>query len=400
MAVNISGQLPEKVEMLELLLRDGMQHLDKVIPTDTKVWFADQMVRAGSKRIEVGNFGHPRFLPQSRDVEQVLQRVSELRSVKENKPLLKVYAMNVPAFRRVAECAQKGFPPSMATFTMSTEDLHGRRNSGMTREEYFEVIPELVKIAKENGFIINHAIACVYGSPIAGPVPIENTIEIIQRALDLGIRHFTPCDTTGESNPRRSYEYMSAMVDKFSKYEPDIEFRIAHFHEGRGMSLANTFAAIAGGARVIETSIGLGGGQPAFIVDGVPGLGSGPTYDNSMEKGNCSTEDCLVMLDEMGIDTGIDVDKVLQLGRVYEWVVGRSLLPWCTKSGRPIKYPTEWNISADNLSFIPPYGQWNQVYWAHPAVYKPASASLIEKEFKGRKLRWDPWEEKVRQVKE
>lgn len=396
----IEGQLPEKVEILELLLRDGMQHLEKVIPTDTKVWYADQFVRAGFKRIEICNFGHPRFLPQSRDAEDVLRRVLELRSVKENKPLTKVYALNEAAWRRVAECAQKGYPPSMGAFTISTEDLHGRRNANMTREEYFEIIPTLVKIAKENGVTINMAIACVYGSPIAGPVPIENTIELINRGLDLGIRHFTPCDTTGESNPVRSFEYMSRLVDEFGKYEPEIEFRIAHFHEGRGMAIANTFAAILAGARIVETSLGLGGGQPAFVVDGVAGVGSGPCYDNSMEKGNCSTEDALVMLDESGIATGIDIDKVLQLGRVYEWVVGRTLLPWCTKGGRPIKQPVEWSIPSDDLSYWPPFGGWNQVFWAHPGQYKPASASFIEKQFKGRKLRWDPWEEKVKKVGE
>lgn len=399
MVWNMAAQLPKKVEMLELLLRDGMQHLPNVVPTDAKVWFADQFVRAGYKRIEVTNFGHPRFLPQSRDAEDVLKRVSELPSVKQNKPHLKCYGMTKRAFERAAECAQKGFPPHSLAFTISTEDLHCRRNSSRTREEYLKEIPEFVKIAKANNFEINMALACVYGSPIAGPVPVDNTIELIQRGLDMGIRKFTPCDTTGESNPLRAYEYMSALVDKFGKYDNEAEFRIAHFHEGHGMSIANTFAAILAGARVIETSLGLGGGQPSFIVDGVPGVGSGPYYDNSMEKGNCSTEDCLVTLDECGIDTGINIDKVLQLGRVYEWVLGRTLLPWSTKSGRPIKQPVEWNISESSLDHVPPYGP-PQIFWADPGKYKPASAAYIAKQFEGRELRWDPWEEQVKKVKE
>jgi len=395
---DMKGQLPEKVQMLELLLRDGLQHAPTVIPTETKLWFADQCAQAGYKMIEVTNFGHPRLLPQSRDAEEILRRISELDSVKKNQVHLKCYAMTKRAFERAADCAQKGYPPSSATFTISTEDLHGRRNAGRTREEYFEDIPEFVHIAKENGFEINMAIACVYGSPCAGPVPIENTIELMERGLDLGIKKFTPCDTTGESNPLRAYEYMATMVDRFGKYE-DVEFRIAHFHEGRGMSIANTLAAILGGARIIEASLGLGGGQPSFIVDGVPGLGSGPYYDNSMEKGNCSTEDVLVMLDEMGIETGIDIDKMLQLGRVLEWVMGRTLHPWSTKAGRPIKQPVEWNIPERSLEYIPPYGP-PEVYWADPSRYKPASASFIAKEFEGRKLRWDPWEDIVKGVKE
>ncbi len=399
MTWDMRAQLPEKVQMLELLLRDGLQHAPRVIPTEAKLWFADQIIQAGYKLIEVTNFGHPKLLPQSRDAEDILRRVSELPSVKQGGIHLKCYGMTKRAFERAAKCAQDGYPPHALAFTISTEDLHGRRNSGRTREEYFDDIPEFVRIAKENGFDINMAIACVYGSPCAGPVPIENTIELMERGLDLGIRRFTPCDTTGESNPLRSYEHMAALVDKFGKYDDEIKFRVAHFHEGHGMSIANTFAAILGGARIVEASLGLGGGQPAFIVDGVPGLGSGPYYDNSMEKGNCSTEDVLVTLDEMGIDTGIDIDKMLELGRVLEWVHGRTLPPWSTKSGRPIKQPVEWNIPEKSLQYVPPYGP-PEIFWADPCRYKPASAEFIAKEFEGRKLRWDPWEDKVKGVKE
>jgi len=398
MAWDMRSQLPETVHMLELLLRDGLQHAPKVIPTETKLWFADQIIQAGYKLIEVANFGHPKLLPQSRDAEDILRRVSELPSVKQGGVHLKCYGMTKKAFERAAQCAQDGYPPHSLAFTISTEDLHGRRNSGRTREEYFDDIPEFVRIAKENGFDINMAIACVYGSPCAGPVPIENTIELMERGLDLGIKRFTPCDTTGESNPLRSYEYMATLVDKFGKYD-DIVFRIAHFHEGRGMSIANTMAAVLGGARVIEASLGLGGGQPSFIVDGVPGVGSGPYYDNSMEKGNCSTEDVLVTLDECDIETGIDIDRMLQLGRVLEWVHGRTLPPWSTKAGRPIKQPVEWNIPERNLESIPPYGP-PEIFFADPSKYKLASAEFIAKEFKGRKLRWDPWEDKVKGVKE
>ena len=399
MKFDMKGILPEKVQMLELLLRDGSQHSPMVIPVETKLWFADQFIRAGYRMIEVTNFAHPRFMPQHRDAEDILKRVSELESVKKNNVHLKCYGMTRRAFERAAECAQKGYPPHSVAFTISTEDLHGRRNSGRTREEYFEEIPDFVRIAKENGFEIDMAMACVYGSPCAGPVPVENTIELMERALDLGIRRFTPCDTTGESNPLRAYEYMSALVDNFGKYDDETAFRVAHFHDARGMALPNYVASILGGARIIEASLGQCGGQPACVVDGVPGVGTGPLYTNSDIVGNASTEDVVVMLDEMGIDVGLDIDRVLQLGRVLEWVLGQSLRPYCTKSGRPIKQPVEWNIPERNLAYIPPYGP-PEVYWADPSRYKPASASFIAKEFEGRKLRWDPWEDKVKGVKE
>jgi hydroxymethylglutaryl-CoA lyase len=392
---NMRGQLPKKVQMLELLPRDGLQHATKVIPVETKLWFIDQFIQAGYTAIEVTNFAHPRFMPQHNDAEELLRRVWQLDAVKQGKVHLKCYGMTRRAFERAAETAQKGYPPHCVAFTISAEDLHGRRNSARTREEYFKEIPEFVRIARENGFDIDMAIACVYGSPCAGPVPINNTIELMERGLELGISRFTPCDTTGESNPLRTYECMSALVDRFGKYDEEISFRVAHFHDSRGMALANYVAAILAGANIIETSLGQAGGQPAFIVDGIPGVGTGPLYTNSDIVGNAATEDVLVMLDEMGIDVGVDIDRVLQLGRVLEWVLEQSLRPYCTKSGRPIKQPVEWCIPTTSLEYIPPYKEGN---WAFPEKYKPASASFIAKEFEGRKLRWDPWEDKVKGV--
>lgn len=383
----IEGNLPDEVVMLELLLRDGLQHAERTIATDAKVWYAEHFVRAGYKYIEVTNFGHPALLAQSRDAEEILERVHKLKIVQEEKPHLKCYGMTRKAFERAADMAQKGYPTDSLAFTISTEDLHGRRNSGRTRKEYLQEIPDMIKIAESNGFEIDMAIACVYGSPISGPVPIENTFELMDWGLDHGIRRFTPCDTTGESNPRRSYEYMAALVDRYAKHDDEIKFRTVHFHECRGQSLANTFAAVMAGGRVIETSLGMGGGQPAFMVDGVPGKGSGPIYTNSWEVGNCPTEDCLVMLDEMGIQTGIDIDLMLCMGRVFEWTMGKSLPVWTTKAGRPITYPVEWCIPPNSLEHIPPYGP-PQMFWASPEKYIPASKEFIDNEFEGRTYKW------------
>ncbi|MDD5095757.1 MAG: hypothetical protein PHV74_15495 [Dehalococcoidia bacterium] len=390
MKFNMKQYLPQKVDMVEVLLRDGMQNMSKLIPTETKLWFAEQFIKAGYKTIEVANFGHPKILPQSRDAEDIMKKVWALEPVKKGEVKLKCYGMNARAFERAAQAKQAGYGPHLMAFTISAEDLHGRRNANKTREEFFREIPELVRIAKENGFEIDMAISCVYGSPIAGPVPVRSVVELMDRGLDLGIRNFTPCDTTGECNPLRAYEYMATLVDRFGKYDNEVKFRISHFHEARGMALANNVAAILAGARIVETSVGMGGGQPAFLVERVPGIGTGPNYTNAIGGGNSATEDVLVALDEMGIDVGIDIDKMLQLGRVFEWVMEQTLPSWCTKSGRPVKYPVEWNIQTGNMENVPPYGPI-QMYWAYPAKYKPASREFIAKEFAGRELRWDSW---------
>ena len=357
---NMRTQLPKKVEMLELLARDGLQHEATFIPTETKLWFIERCIEAGYKAVEVTNFALPRLLPQHKDAEELLKRVHQNEKVQSGEVHLKCYGMTPKAYERAAETKQKGYGPTSVAFTISAEDKHGKRNSGRTREEYFKEIPEMTRIAKENGFEIDMAIACVYGSPVGGPVPIENTIELMERGLDIGIKKFTPCDTTGESNPLRTYEYMSTLVDRFGKHD-DIVFKVAHFHDARGMGLVNYLAAILAGADIIEASLGQLGGQPAFIMDGVPGIGTGPLYTDSDIVGNASTEDVLVMLDEMGIDVGVDIDKVLQLGRVLEWVLGRSLRPYCTKSGRVIKKAVKWN-EEPTLDFVPPFNEGNWAY--------------------------------------
>jgi hydroxymethylglutaryl-CoA lyase len=358
---NMRTQLTQKIEMLELFARDGLQHEATFIPTETKLWFIEQFIEAGYKAVEVTNFAHPRLLPQHKDAEDLLKRVHQNTKVQSGEVHLKCYGMTPKAFERAAETMQKGYGPTSVAFTISAADKHGKRNSGRTREEYFKEIPEMARIAKENGFEIDMAIACVYGSPVDGPVPVDNTIELMERGLDLGIKRFTPCDTTGEANPLRTYEYMSALVDRFGKYD-DIVFKVAHFHDSRGMGLTNYLAAILAGANVVEASLGQLGGQPAFIVDGVPGIGTGPLYTDSDIVGNASTEDVLVMLDEMGIDAGVDIDRMLQLGRVLEWVLGRSLRPYCTKAGRVIKEAVQWN-EKPTLDFVPPFGEGS---WAYP----------------------------------
>jgi len=362
----MKSKLPKKVTMLELFSRDGLQNLDTYVPMETKLWFIKQFIKAGYKIVEVTNFAPPHLLPQTKDAEELMKKVWKIEEVQQGKVHLKCYGMTIKSFERAAEMKQKGYGPHSVAFTISTEDLHGVRNSGRTREQFLKEIPEMVRIAKENDFTIDMALACVYGSPCAGPVPIQNTIDLMEKGLDMGIRNFTPCDTTGESNPLRTYEYMSTLVDKFGKY-PDIHFKVAHFHDTRGMGLANYLACIMAGAEVVEGSLGALGGQPNWIVDGVAGIGSGPNYCNTDAVGNGSSEDLLVMLDEMGIDTGIDIDYMLQLGRVLEWTLKKELRPNCTKAGRVLKEPVTWNTPRMSLKHVPPY---KAVTWGYPEKYK------------------------------
>jgi len=358
MKLDVRGQIPKKIDVLELFARDGIQNLDTYLPVDTKVWFINEFIACGYKYVEVTNFSPPRLLVQSKDAEEVLANLKRVPGVH-----YKTYGMTEAAAKRAVAAREKGYPVDSMALTISAADLHGKRNSGRTRDEYKPEIKSMFKILEGSGVKLDMAIACVYGSPCDGSVPIENTIDLIKFGLDVGIRNFTPCDTTGESNPVRSYEYMARLVDEFGKYDSEASYRIAHFHDTRGMGLANTFASIMGGATLVEASLGAIGGQPAFIVDNYVGKGTGPLYTDGVDVGNCSSEDMLVMLDELGIETGIDIIRMLALGRVLEQVLRRKLRPFSTKNGPCTHGVVQWNDGTQGYMYIPP---WQDGYFCYP----------------------------------
>ncbi|MDP2954761.1 MAG: hypothetical protein Q8O76_15770 [Chloroflexota bacterium] len=232
-------KLPRSVKVTELLCRDGLQHESHFIPTETKVYFVDAFSDCGFDTVEVTNFGHPRGVVQTRDAEDVLKRIQRKPGV-----TYKCYGMNRRAFERAAQTKQDGNGPDAVAFTISTTDEHCQRNAGRPVAQYLTEIPELVEIARGNGFDIDMAIACVFGCPIAGPVPHAKAFELIDRGLDMGIKKFTPCDTTGEASPERVYEFYTELKERY----PKADCHLAHFHNTRGKGLANTLAAIVGGA--------------------------------------------------------------------------------------------------------------------------------------------------------
>ena len=358
MKLDIKGSMPKKIDVMELFARDGIQAIDTYLPVETKVWFINEFIACGYKHVEVTNFSHPKFLVQSKDAEDVLAGLKRVEGIH-----YKTYGMTPAAAKRAVAAREKGHPVDSMALTISAADLHGMRNSGRTRDQYKPEIKEMFNIFKGSGLKLDMAIACVYGSPCDGPVPVENTVDLIKWGLDNGIRDFTPCDTTGESNPVRSYEYMARLVDEFGKYDNEATYRIAHFHDTRGMGLANTFACIMGGARLIEASLGALGGQPAFIVDNFAGKGTGPNYLDGIDVGNCSSEDMLVMLDELGIETGIDIMRMLALGRVLEQVLRRKLRPFTSKNGPCTHGIVEWNDGKQGYMFVPP---WQDGYFCYP----------------------------------
>jgi hydroxymethylglutaryl-CoA lyase len=185
---------------------------------------------------------------------------------------------------------------------------------------------------------VNGTVSTIWGCPIEGPTEMTKALEFTQRWFDVGATDVEHADHDGSASPDRIYKYFSMLMDKFQA--PDKH--IVHFHTTRGWGLANVLGALQAGMTNYECSMGGIGGQPANFVDGVPVAGTGAYYyaDPSL-TGLCPTEDLVVMMDEMGIETNLDIDKILTTGKMVERIVGRKLRSECIRTGRIPKHLKE-----------------------------------------------------------
>lgn len=321
---------PKSVQLTETLLRDGLQHEEHFIPTEAKIYLIDAIVEAGYKRIEVTSFSNPLNVPQFRDAEEVLKRIQRKPGV-----VYVVSTVTRRAVERAIEAAQKGYGPGMIGCMISTSESHNLRNTGQTHAERWAEVKSRLRMAHDAGMKLSCCVGTVFGCPIEGPVPIERAMEFAGRFLDIGADQIMYGDTTGEGTPDRVYDFFCRIFDKYPG-----AIHVAHFHESRGWGLANCLAALLAGVTYFDCSMGGIGGQPAAIVDRVPVRGTGSRYTPSDITGNVRSEDLIVMFDEMGIETGLDVDKVLDIGRLLERILQRRLKSYCTQTGRIPKGPT------------------------------------------------------------
>jgi hydroxymethylglutaryl-CoA lyase len=324
---------PKEVVIGDITVRDGFQHEEKFIPTPAKLWVAEHLILAGFKRIEVTNFGNPRGMPQFKDADELMQRLYKSKKVGHRLKDVELTAVTIRerAADRAIQARKDGYGPDRILFMVSTSESHHRTNSGLSLEEYWKMCETYITKAHEVGIKVCGTVSTIWGCPIEGPTELEKAVAFTQRWLDIGADDIEHADHDGSAPPDRVYEYYSMIMDAI----PDPTKHIAHFHVTRGWGLANVLAALQAGITHFESTIGGTGGQPANFVDGVPVAGTGEYYysDPSI-TGLVSTEDMVVMMDEMGIDTGVDVDKVLHIGQVVERIIGRRLRSECAHTGR------------------------------------------------------------------
>ena len=324
---------PKKVTIGDITIRDGFQHEENFIPTEAKIWVAEQLILAGFRHIEVTNLGNPQGMPQFRDADEVLKSIRNSKKVAHLIRDVSITAITIreKAIERAIRARKEGFGPDRILLMVSTSESHHIKNSGLSLADYWKMAGKYIPLARDAGLKVNGTVSTIWGCPIEGPTEMSKAIEFTKRWFGIGANDVEHADHDGSASPDRVYKYYSMLHDAGT----NVEKQIVHFHTTRGWGLANVLAALQAGMVNFESSMGGIGGQPANFVSGVPVAGTGSYYYKDPNLvGLVSTEDMVVMMDEMGIDTGVDVDKVLEIGQMVERIVGRRLRSESIRNGR------------------------------------------------------------------
>ena len=290
----------------EVATRDGFQIEPHFIPTDTKVALVDALSECGYAKIEVTSFVSPKAIPMLRDADEVMGRIRRVPGVE--------YTVLVPNLRG-AERALEARADEL-NLVMSASETHNLANLRMPMAGSFAALSDVIRhVAGRTP--INVSLSCSFGCPMEGGVAQAEVLKLSSRFADLGVRGITLCDTTGMAHPAQVSRMVDALQQGLAKTHPALQLTL-HFHNTRGMGLANVLAGVQGGITRFDGSLGGLGGCPY-----APGA-----------SGNISSEDAIHMLDAMGYDTGIDLDKLLAVARQMPHIVGHEVPGQVAKASR------------------------------------------------------------------
>ena len=337
-----------KVELSDISIRDGLQSLETVIDTDTKVKYLEGLILAGFKRMEATNYGHPKFVPFFPDATEVLKRLlnSETKApdgrtigemMKRNGGDVELTAVTIheSGAERAFKDFDAGHGPDRILQMTSTCPEHQRANSGKTHDQYFEMTEQTIKAAHSRGIVVNGTVSTIWGSPFEKfnkqytmEEKLDIAIKFVKRYLDCGADDIELADHDGSvTDYHKSYEFFSRVLDPEEmgtgpdgRDYADPKLYIAHFHtKNMASALRNAAAALKAGIIRFESCMSGIGGQPANTVDGVTIEGrEGDYYSDHFNHGLISTEDMVAMFHEIGVDTGIDLDRLIQLGKDFK----------------------------------------------------------------------------------
>ena len=294
----------DPITVVEVGPRDGLQYESVFFPTQEKIALIDSLSQAGLTRIEVTSFVHPKVIPHLKDAMEVLGGITKAPGV--------IYSALVPNLKGCLRALQS--PVDELALFVSASQTHNQKNVGMSMEDSLSGFREMARQAQEAGKSLRGYVITAFGCPYEGEVALDMVRRIIDAYAALGVREVSLGDTTGMANPRQVEDIFAKLGGEQSGMP-----LAAHFHNSRGLGLANAYAAYRAGCRVFDSSVG--------------GLGGCPTAVGAM--GNIPTEDLVNMMEEMGVGTGVDFALLMDAAKLVRRVLGGDLASYTCKQGRP-----------------------------------------------------------------
>lgn len=279
--------MPQQIILEEQGLRDGLQTLSQIVPTEMKVQMVEQLVAAGLKRIQVASFVHPKLIPQMADAEALINQLPSTDDV-----IFSALVLNVKGVERASSTSLK-----YLSISLSASDTHSRKNANKSLEEAKLEFKEMVKLALQKGFTIRGGIQCAFGCRYEGVIDEPLVYDLVQHHLDCGVQEIALADSTGMGNPIQIKRMMNKVVALCNNIPVAL-----HLHNTENKGYANVCAAIDAGVYQFDTAFGGLGGCP-FI--------KGAT-------GNIATEDTVHMLHQMGYETGINIHNIAGVSKKME----------------------------------------------------------------------------------
>jgi len=309
-------KLPARVTICEVGTRDGFQIEPDFIPTEVKIEVVDRLSEAGVPSIEVTSFVHPKVVPQLRDAETVMAGIKRRPGV--------LYSALVPNDKGAVRAVDAGVDEIHTV--ISASESHNLANVNMTVDESLAKMRAVMQVAERAGVPVSCGISTTFGCPFEGEVPIQQLERVVGALAGMGARAIGLADTTGMANPRQVGRVLEHLVPRF----PEVTWTL-HTHDTRAMAIPNILAAMEYGVTHIDSSIGGLGGCPF-----APGA-----------SGNVCSEDLVHCLHAMGVDTGIDLDRLIETSRRVQEIIGRMLPGQIVKAGKSDRrYPVPDGVAA------------------------------------------------------
>jgi hydroxymethylglutaryl-CoA lyase len=290
----IADRLPRRVTLYEVGPRDGLQNESRMVPTADKIAFIDALSASGLGHIEITSFVNPTWIPQLADAGDVARGIRRRPGI--------VYSALVPN-RKGLEAALEAGMSEIAVF-LSASETHNRKNVNKTITETLRAFEEVVEPASARGVGVRAYVSTVYGCPYEGAVDPRRVIELTRTLREMGVYQVSLGDTIGVANPAQVERVLEMVLAEFPA--DDIAM---HFHDTRGTALANCMVGLALGITTIDAAVGGLGGCPY-----APGA-----------SGNLATEDVVAVLHAMGVETGIDLDLLVEAAQRIAAYVGHEL---------------------------------------------------------------------------